>query len=139
MTEAMTSGGDPLVAEPVAKDFEYTVRLGVAIPLVWARVLKAVGSRHYDYRCREMANCGVVNGLHNVALLNEDPEFRVKSFSWPSTHPVAWRDCDGMMKIMEQAHYEFDLVVIGDIRGWLRRTMDRIEARHSEIAGGDGG
>lgn len=139
MTQAATSDGAPLVEAPVARGFEYMVRLGVAIPLAWAEVLKMTGARHYDHACREMAACGVVNGLYNVATLNEDPEFKGRSASWPSTHPVSWRDCDGMMKILEQAHYESDLAVIGDIRAWLRRTMDQIEARHREIAGGDGG
>lgn len=142
MTEAASQSAEPLVAEPVAKDFEYTVRLNVTIPLAWAKILKTTGEHHYDYKCREMAECGVVNGLYNTATLNEDPEFRVDHSSWPSTHPIAWRDCDGMMKIMEQAHYvraasggfKFDLVEIGNIRAWLRRTMDQIEARHAEIA-----
>lgn len=138
MTPQTVSSAGPLIAEPVAKDFEYRVRLGVAIPLAWARVLKTTGAHHYDHVCREISECGVVNGLYNTATFNEDPAFKATD-SWPSTHPVAWRDCDFMMKIMEQAHYEFDLVVIGEIRGWLRRTMDRIEARHREIAGGDGG
>jgi hypothetical protein len=131
--EAPTSA-NPAVAEPVAKDFEYTVRINVAIPLVWTKVLKETGTRHYDYKCREMAECGVVNGLYNTATLNDDPEFRVGHSSWPSTHPVAWRDCDGMMKILEQAHYMFDLVLVGEIRAWLRRTMSQIETRHAEIA-----
>lgn len=139
MTQASAQGTDPLVAEPIAKGFEYAVRLAVAIPLAWAQVLKTTGAHHYDYKCREMAECGVVNGLHNVATLNEDHEFRADSSSWPSTHPISWRDCDGMTKILEQAHYAYDLVVIGNIRAWLRRTMDRIEARHAEIAGGAGG
>jgi hypothetical protein len=124
---------DRNIVDPIAKGFEYTVRLAVAIPLAWAKVLKTTGEHHYDYTCREAAACGVVNGLYNIATFNEDPEFKAKISSWPSTHPISWRDCDGMMKIMEQAHYEFDLVVIGDIRAWLRRTMDRIEARHAEI------
>jgi hypothetical protein len=133
----VTSSAEPTIVEPIAKGFEYTVRLGVAIPLAWAKILKATGARHYDYKCREMAECGVVNGLYNIATFNEDAEYRVSS--WPSTHPVSWRDCDGMMKIMEQAHYEFDLVVIGNIRAWLHHTMERIEARHAEISGGTGG
>jgi hypothetical protein len=133
-----------LVAEPVSKGFEYTVRLNVTIPLAWAKVLKETGARHYDYKCREMAECGVVNGLHNTALLNEDPEFRAdRPELEPSTHPVAWHDCDGMMKILEQAHYMFDVVVVGQIRTWLRRTMDQIAARtltviEDAIGGRDG-
>lgn len=137
MTAAATN--EQAIAEAVAKDFEYTVRLNVAIPLAWAKILKTTGERHYDYKCREMAKCGVVNGLYNVATLNEDPESRSDSSSWPSTHPIAWRDCDGMMKILEQAHYLFDLVVVGEICTWLRRTMDQIEARHAEITGGEDG
>jgi hypothetical protein len=132
---------DRNIVDPVAKGFEYTVCLAVAIPLAWAKVLKTTGNHHYDYKCREMAERGVVNGLYNIATFNEDPEFKAKVSSWPSTHPISWRDCDGMMKIMEQTHYvraasggyAFDLVVIGEIRAWLRRTMDRIEARHAEI------
>lgn len=137
-------GAASLIAEPIAKGFEYTVRLNVAIPLAWAQVLKTTGSRHYDYQCREMSTCGVVNGLYNVASFNEDSDFKATSSLWPATHPIAWDDCDGMMKIMEQAHCEFDLVVIGDIRAWLRRTMDRIEARRHDLlepptVGGEGG
>lgn len=128
-----------LVTEPVAKGFEYVVRLAVAIPLVWAQVLKTTGEHHYDYKCREMAKCGVINGLYNSATTNEDPSFKAESSWWPATHPIAWRDCDGMMKIMEQAHHhhEFDLAVIGNIHAWLRRTMDQIEARHREITSED--
>jgi hypothetical protein len=122
-----------MIAEPVAGNFEYTVRLNVAIPLAWAKVLKATGAHHYDHACREMSECGVVNGLYNIATFNENSEFKATGGSWPSTHPVAWRDCDGMMKIMEQAH-QFDHVVVGQIRAWLRRTMDQIEARHREVA-----
>jgi hypothetical protein len=137
VTRAASSAA-PMIAEPVAGDFEYMVRLGVAIPLAWARVLKTTGAHHYDHKCREMSECGVVNGLHNVATFNEDPAFEGFSFL-----PVTWSDCDGMMKILEQAHYKFDPAVIVDIRAWLRRTMDRIEARHREIAsvpvaGGEG-
>jgi hypothetical protein len=115
VTQPETSTTGLLIAEPVAQDFEYTVRLAVAIPLAWAQLLKTVGAHHYDWKCREMSECGVVNGLYNTPTINEDPEFKAECSSSPSTHPISWRDCDGMMKIMEQAHYheEFDLVVIG--------------------------
>jgi hypothetical protein len=126
-----------LIVEPLSKGFEYTVRLAVAIPLAWAQVLKTTGEHHYDYKCRGIAKCGVVNGLYNSATTNEDPSFKAESSWWPSTHPIAWRDCDGMLKIMEQAHHHFDFVVISNILGWLRRTMDQIEARHREITSED--
>jgi hypothetical protein len=131
----MTNTVDPAIVEPIAKSFEYTVRLNVTIPLAWAKVLKTTGAWHYDAKCRTMAECGVVNALYNIAMLNEDPAYRADSpESWPSTHPVSWRDCDGMLKIMEQAHYDFDIDITNKICAWLHGTMWRTTTRHSEIA-----
>jgi len=132
----------PRVAAPLARSFDYTVRLEVAIPLAWAQALKTVGEHHYDYKCREVSKCGVVNGLLNTALFNEDPEVVEDVSSRPSTHPISRGDCDIMLKIMEQAHCHawsaspIDPATIGSICAWLRRTMDQIERRHGEISGG---
>lgn len=117
--------------EPIAGDFEYEVRLNVAVPLSWAKLLKIVGERHYDYKCREVAKQGIVNALHNVALWNEDDEFRADHPEL-SMHPISWRDCDLMLKILEQARYVEAAEVLG-IKKWVHHTMQQIAARHEEI------
>lgn len=129
----MTLAASPRVAAAITKDFEYTVRLNVAIPLAWAQALKTLGTQHYDLKCKEMAKCGVVNGLYNIAKFNEDPKFKEDSASWPATHPVTWGDCDGMLKILEMSDHDGIDVLIENIRGWLCQTMNQIERRHDEI------
>jgi len=124
---------EPRLLEPIAGDFEYEVRSNVAIPLSWAKILKIVGERHYDYKCREAAKQGVVNALHNQALFNEDDEFRA-DHPEASMHPISWRNCDLMLKILEQARH-VEEPEISDIRKWLQHTMRRIAARHEEIQG----
>lgn len=122
-----------LVAAPVARDFEYKVRLNVAIPLAWAKVLKTVGANHYDYKCQEAAQRGVVNALYNVAVWNEEPVDK-DGPRWPSTHPVEWADCDCMMKILELGtFYGFNPGALCSILVWLRLTMDRLSARGIQL------
>ena len=125
--------GEPLLVEPVSRDFEYVVRLAVAIPLAWATVLKAAGEQHYDRKCRAMAEHGVVSVLYNIAVFNEDSENLADRGSWPSTCPIDESDCDGMLKILEQTS-TVDSAVAGEIRAWLGRAMEQIVARHREIS-----
>ncbi len=141
MSEAPRSAAprEPALVEPISSGFEYRVLLGVAIPLSWARALKTVGERHYDYKCREVAKQGVVNGLHNTALWNEEADRGLGTgddhvTAEVSTHAISSSDCNIMLKILEQACYhQLGDVVVDDIRRWLRGVMDRIAARHAEI------
>lgn len=80
---------------PIQRGFEYEVRLAVSIPLAWAKLLKLAAKHHYDYKCREIGECGVVNGLYNTAVDSE----------WPSTIAVSWRDQDLITKVAEQLHH----------------------------------
>ena len=124
----------PRVIEPISHGFEYQIRLAVAIPLAWAQALKLVGEGHYDWKCREAARQGVVNGLYNVALFNDDVD-RGLAPDDHVTHPISSSDCDLMLKILEQASYHYlGAVDVEAIRRWLRAAMDQIVTRHAEVA-----
>lgn len=102
---------------PIQHGFEYEVKLAVSIPITWAILLKQAAQHHYDYKCRESGERGVVNALYNTAHDGE----------WPSNHPVTWSDLDRVTKIAEQLeHHTQDHVLVRAIRGWLRETMDAI-------------
>lgn len=103
---------------PIQRGFEYEVRMAVSIPRAWATLLKQSAEHHYDYKCREAGERGVVNGLFNTA---QDGEF-------PSTYAVSWSNLDLITKVAEQLHHHTkDQALISAIRGWLRTTMDAIE------------
>ena len=110
--------------DAVFMGFEYRVRIAVSIPRAWAEFLRIVALHHYDYRCRESANAGVVNALCNTA---RDAEF-------PSTHPIDWRDLDLLSKIMEQARHHDAPELAAVIDGWIRRTKTQIAAREEALA-----
>jgi len=103
---------------PKQYGFEYTVRLAVSIPLAWAELLKACAKHHYDYKCRESGDQGVVNGLYNTA----------QGGPLESNFPVSWRDLDLVSKVAEQLHYHTkDHMLALRIRAWLQDTMEAIE------------
>lgn len=77
--------------------FDYSVRVEISIPLSWAKILKTSAAHHYDYKCREAGESGVINGLYNVAMWNNDPATKT------TNHVVGWRECDTMQKVMEGA------------------------------------
>jgi hypothetical protein len=105
-------------AKPQHRGFEYEVKLAVSIPLAWARLLKEASKHHYDYKCREIGERGVVNALYNTAYDGE----------WPSTYPVSFKDLNITAKVAEQLHHHTnDHVLIIAIRGWINTTMDAIE------------
>lgn len=108
--------------QPIDHGFEYEVRLAVAIPLPWATALREAALSHYDAKCREVGMHGVINGLFNVATWNE------KEPGSASTHPVTWRDCDTMVKVMEQSSS-----YTSAIRQWLQSVTTRITDRHEEL------
>ena len=111
---------------PTEHGFEYEVRLAVSLPIAWTKYLKRVAAGHYDYKCREAGEAGVINGLHNTA---HDGEF-------PSTYSVSWRDLDLIAKVMEQAsYYDAGFLLINPINQWVRAAKDKITARHDEISG----
>ena len=105
---------------PIQHGFEYEVRLAVSIPLAWAALLKLAAKHHYDYKCRESGESGVVNALYNTAHDGE----------WPSHHPVGRADLDRVSKIAEQLHlHSDDQLLMSDVRIWLRETMEAIAAQ----------
>jgi hypothetical protein len=107
---------------PIQRGFKYEVRLYVSIPLAWATLLKQAAKHHYDHRCNEAGDHGVINGLFNTAQGSE----------WPSIFPVAWSDLDLITKVAEQLEYHTnDHALIRTIRAWLRKTMDMIDHQHS--------
>ncbi len=97
--------------------FEYTVMLAVSIPLAWATLLKEASKHHYDARCREIGEQGVINALYNTAY--DGP--------WPSHHPVSFSNLNIVSKVAEQLQWHTDdHALIIAIRAWLRTTMDAI-------------
>ena len=102
---------------PIQRGFKYEVSLYVSIPLAWATLLKAASKHHYDLRCNEAGDHGVINGLFNTAL----------DSAFPSIYPVTWSDLDLTTKVAEQLEYHTsDHVAIRAIRIWLRETMAMI-------------
>jgi hypothetical protein len=102
---------------PILRGFRYEVGLYVSIPLAWATLLKAASKHHYDLRCNEAGQHGVINGLFNTACDSE----------YPSVYPVTWSDLDLTTKVAEQLEYHTsDHALIRAIRAWLRTTMDTI-------------
>ena len=108
-------------AAPIQYGFEYEVSFTVSIPLAWAELLKQAAKHHYDSKCRESGDHGVINGLYNTACDSE----------WPGTYPVSWRNLDLVTKVAEQLEYHtHDHALIRAIRAWLHVTKDAIEAQH---------
>ena len=102
---------------PIQRGFTYEVRLYVSIPRAWAVLLKDAAKHHYDYKCKEAGDHGVINGLFNTAVDGE----------WSSILPVTWSDLDLVTKVAEQLeHHTHDCALIRSIRMWLRETMDAI-------------
>jgi hypothetical protein len=101
-------------AAPKQYGFEYTVRIAVSIPIAWATLLKEASKHHYDARCREIGEQGVVNGLYNTAYDGQ----------WPSHYPVSFSDLNIVSKVAEQLHWHTeDHMLAFTIRTWLRDTM----------------
>ena len=113
---------------PVYRGYEYRVRLAVSIPSAWAELLRDVALHHYDLRCRESAQAGVVNGLRNTACDSE----------YPSSYPVAWRDLDLLAKIMEQARYratsEQGQAYVAEINAWICQVKRWLIEREEALA-----
>jgi len=102
---------------PKQYGFEYEVKLAVSIPLAWATLLKEAAKHHYDYKCRESGDRGVVNALYNTALDGE----------YPSNHPVSFSDLNLVSKVAEQVHHHTeDHMLALAIRAWLQDTMEAI-------------
>ena len=110
--------------------FEYDVYLNVAVPLAWAVLMKATARHHYDGRCRDSGERGVINALFNVATWNVEYE---KTGDGLSTHRLHWRDCDLISKVMEQC--AGDVVLRHAIEVWLRATMKALSTRSEELNG----
>lgn len=111
------------IPKPLHYGFEYEVKLAVSIPIAWAILLKEASKHHYDYRCREIGEHGVVNALYNTAHDGE----------WPSTYAVSFGDLNITAKVAEQLHHHTDdHALIVAIRGWINTTMDAIA--HQRVA-----
>jgi hypothetical protein len=118
-----------MTTPPETFGYEYVVKIAVRISHVWATYLKTLAAAHYDYKCREAGNCGVINGLYNVS----DPEY-------PSTLALRFDDADLITKVLEQSHYH-DAVPIHEavaMREFFRGVMDKIRARHETLIALDG-
>lgn len=104
-------------ALPQQYGFEYEVRLAVSIPIAWAELLKETAKHHYDYKCREAGECGVINGLYNTAYDGK----------YASTYAVSWRNLDLITKVCEQLPWHTkDGMLILTIRAWLQDAMEAI-------------
>lgn len=111
-----------MTAAPQQYGFEYTVRIAVSIPIAWAKLLKEAAEHHYDYKCREIGERGIVNSLYNTAF---DGEF-------PSNYPVSFSDLNFVSKIAEQLHYHTeDRALALTIRAWLRDTMEALSKQRA--------
>ena len=111
------------ISAPICHGFTYEVRAVVSLPLAWATLLKDAARNHYDAKCRDAAECGVINGLFNTAHDGE----------WPSDHPVTWSDLDLVTKVAEQLeHHTKYYALIRAIRAWLRKTMRAIAHQRAE-------
>jgi hypothetical protein len=113
---------------PVYRGYEYRVRLAVSISSAWAELLRDIALHHYDLRCRESAQAGVVNGLRNTACDSEHP----------SSYPVAWRDLDLLTKIMEQARFrtasEQEQARAAEIIAWICQAKKWLLEREEALA-----
>lgn len=106
-----------MTAAPMQYGFEYEVKLAVSIPTAWATLLKEAAKHHYDYKCRESGDRGVVNALYNTACDGE----------WPSHYPVTFRDLNLVSKVAEQIrHHTEDQMLALAIRAWLQDTMEAL-------------
>lgn len=105
------------IATPMQFGFEYEVRLAVSIPIAWATLLKQAAEHHYDYKCRECGDRGVINALYNTACDGE----------YPSSYPVTFSDLDLVSKVAEELHcHTADYMLARTIRAWLQDTMDAL-------------
>jgi len=106
------------VSDPIQRGFEYTVKLAVSIPLAWADLLKLAAKHHYDWKCREAGECGVVNGLYNTA----------QGGPLESTYAMTARELGLVGKVAEQIHHHTkDHMLVLRIRAWLQDTSEAIE------------
>lgn len=107
-------------AAPKQYGFEYTVRIAVSIPIAWATLLKEASKHHYDARCREIGEQGVVNGLYNTAYDGQ----------WPSNYPVSFSDLNIVSKVAEQLHWHTkDSALMFAIHTWLDETMSALSSQ----------
>lgn len=107
---------------PIQHGFEYEVRLAVSIPIAWAALLKEASKHHYDARCREIGERGVINGLYNTACDGE----------YPSSCPVSFSDLNIVSKVAEQLrHHTTDHMLTLTIRAWLQDTMEKLSKQRA--------
>lgn len=85
----------------IADAFEYTVRINVLLTVEEATLLKTIAAAHYDWRVKQAAEAGVINGLFNTATwAAEHPSDHEAQIG----HPCANRDIQTCIKALEMAH-----------------------------------
>ena len=118
-----------MTAAPLQYGFEYEVKLAVSLPLAWAELLKEASKHHYDARCREIGERGVVNGLYNTA---QGGPLHTESGAWFSSYAVTFSDLNIVSKVAEQLHHHTkDRVLVLAIRAWLQDTMEAISKQRA--------
>lgn len=105
------------VVVPMQYGFEYEVKLSVSIPIVWARLLKETAKHHYDYRCRECGDRGVINALYNTSFDGE----------CPSNHPVTFSD----LNLVSSRHHTDDSDLVFAIHAWLQDTRGALDRQRA--------
>lgn len=121
------------VLKPRIASFAYEVFVELAIPIEWAKLIKHVGEHHYDYLCKEVSRAGVINGIYNVATWNDE-----ETSDKVTTIKVSWRDCDTILKVMEQARWSSDnFYMIDAINTFFKKCMDLIRDRESRCRSDD--
>lgn len=129
ITENSTGQQTPVHEElPVFRGFEYQMKRAVSIPRAWAEFLREVAAHHYDFKCQESAERGIINGLLNTACDNE----------YPSTYPLGWREFDHLTKVMEQARYHATTPALSKrsaaITEWIRESQRLCRAQEAALA-----
>jgi hypothetical protein len=130
-----------MTAAPLQFGFEYEVKLAVSIPLAWAELLKEAAKHHYDYKCRESGERGVVNALYNTAQGGPFMRMRQEDRAADETdedllvginHPVSFSDLDLVSKVAEQLRYHSkDGLLVLAIHAWLQDTMEALSKQRA--------
>ena len=127
--------------KPLQYGFEYEVRIAVSIPVAWAELLKEAAKHHYDYKCRESGERGVVNALYNTAQGGPFMRMRQEDRAADETdedllvgihHPVSFSDLNLVSKVAEQLRYHTeDHTLALTICAWMFDTMEALSKQRA--------
>lgn len=124
---------------PSLGDFEYEVSMLFWLPLPHADLLRATAFQHYDYKVRECAERGVINGLRNRAkfLVDDTTSGERDERDVVYTTTMRFRDFDLAMKAMEQCRpaTSVEIAIAVEIRAALEEGMDHINAERARLYG----